>query len=210
MKRFCALLLVLLICSAAGTAEPITEYQITAALDAALANRIPSGYLLDVGTGLGTVDVNLIGLEHLTRYGEYIYYLMLAVEDIFPDAQTVEFSLSDGSTTSPKFLKFTAHPQIWDGIRYGKLEDFRGPSPVEYDLTTLDDLIALFPAMRTYGIGSGASQADIDLYNEVMDILESDYSRSEEEILEEIAPNYGMTPAELYDFLNNMLIAIYE
>lgn len=53
------------------------------------------------------------------------------------------------------------------------------------------------------------SDEDYELYNEVMDILNSDWSRSEDEILEEIAPNYSMTASELKQFLNdNMEAAI--
>ena len=63
--------------------------------------------------------------------------------------------------------------------------------------------------MAADGIGSGIDQADLDLFNEVMAILESDYSRSETEIIEEIAPDYGMTPDELYQFLNTMLEQLY-
>lgn len=48
------------------------------------------------------------------------------------------------------------------------------------------------------------------LYSDVMDILYSDPDRSEDEILEEIAPQYGMTAAELRDFLYDYMDAYFD
>ena len=206
-KLLAALLTLILLCAPALAAS---ELEIASALDAALAEHLPSGYTLDVSTSYATIDLHLIGMDYITDYGSYIYYLMEAVADIYPDVERVEFSLSDGSLTNPSFLEFTARPQLWADIRYGELIDYRSGSPIEYDIKTLDDLIALFPAMAADGIGSGISQSDLDLYNEVMDILNSDYTRSEEEILEEIAPNYGMTSDELYTFLLDVMEQLYS
>ena len=200
-KLLAALLTLILLCAPALAAS---ESEIASALDAALAEHLPSGYTLDVSTSYATIDLHLIGMDYITDYGSYIYYLMEAVADIYPDVERVEFSLSDGSLTNPSFLEFTARPQLWADIRYGELIDYRSGSPIEYDIKTL------FPAMAADGIGSGISQSDLDLYNEVMDILNSDYTRSEEEILEEIAPNYGMTADELYTFLLDVMEQLYS
>lgn len=54
------------------------------------------------------------------------------------------------------------------------------------------------------------NEANTQMYNEVMEILYSDYDRSEDEILEEIAPNYDMTASELKNFLNEYMEAYYS
>ena len=178
----------------------------------ALADRLPLdeyAYSLDVSTTVGTVDLHFNALDEITDYGAYIYYLMEAVADVYPDAQHVEFTLSDGKLENSRFLVFESYLRE-TSYHYGDLVDYRSGYPVSHEIETLDDLIALFPAMAADGIGSGIDQADLDLFNEVMDILESDYSRSEAEIIEEIAPDCDMTPEELYQFLEDMLIQLYS
>lgn len=209
MRKCIALILAFILLAVPALTE--SEEDIAAALETALANRLPLDeypYSLDVRTGSGFVDLHLIALDEITDYGAYIYYFMEAVADIYPDAQHVEFSLSDGKLENSRFLVF----ESWfyeSSYHYGDLVDYRSGSPVKYDIGTLDDLIALFPAMAADGIGSGIDQADLDLYNEVMDILQSDWSRSEAEIIEEIAPNYGMTADELDQFLEDVLNQLY-
>lgn len=213
MRKRIALILALALSLALLTAPVLAESEedIAAALETTLADHLPLdeyAYSLDVSTTVGTVDLHFNALDEITDYGAYIYYLMEAVADIYPDAQKVEFTLSDGKVENSRFLVFESY--LWKASsHYGDLTDYRSGSPVSHEIETLDDLIALFPAMAADGIGSGIDQADLDLFNEVMAILESDYSRSETEIIEEIAPDYGMTPDELYQFLNTMLEQLY-
>lgn len=54
------------------------------------------------------------------------------------------------------------------------------------------------------------SDADYQIYNDVMDYLKSDYSRPEAEILGEIAPSYGMTAVELERFITGAMAAAHE
>lgn len=100
---------------------------------------------------------------------------------------------------------------------YGQSETHRSGFLFKYVST--DNVIELdVPAEATSTATTAAatndmereiSDEDYELYNEVMDILNSDWSRSEDEILEEIAPNYSMTASELKQFLNdNMEAAI--
>lgn len=213
MRKCIALILTLALSLALLAAPALAESEdaIIAALETALADHLPLdeyAYSLDVSTTVGTVDLHFNALDEITDYGAYIYYLMEAVADIYPDAQKVEFTLSDGKLENSRFLVFESY--LWkSSSHYGDLTDYRSGFPVSHEIETLDDLIALFPAMAADGIGSGIDQADLDLFNEVMAILESDYSRSEAEIIEEIAPDYGMTPDELYQFLNTMLEQLY-
>lgn len=213
MRKCIALILALALSLALLTAPALSESEedIAAALETALADHLPLdeyAYSLDVSTTVGTVDLHFNALDEIADYGAYIYYLMEAVADIYPDAQKVEFTLSDGKLENSRFLVFESY--LWKSSSYyGDLTDYRSGFPVSHEIETLDDLIALFPAMAADGIGSGIDQADLDLFNEVMAILESDYSRSEAEIIEEIAPDYGMTPDELYQFLNTMLEQLY-
>lgn len=53
------------------------------------------------------------------------------------------------------------------------------------------------------------SEKNAKIYNEVMDAL-NDYSREEDEILEEIAPKYNMSFSELKQFLFEYMEAYYE
>lgn len=48
------------------------------------------------------------------------------------------------------------------------------------------------------------------IYNDVLDILYSDPDKAEDEILEEIAPQYGMTAEELKDFMYEYTDAYYD
>lgn len=47
------------------------------------------------------------------------------------------------------------------------------------------------------------------IFNEVMAALNADYSRDEDSILEELAPNYGMTAEDLKSFLHAYMEAYY-
>lgn len=48
------------------------------------------------------------------------------------------------------------------------------------------------------------------IYNDVLDILYSDPDKAEDEIFEEIAPQYGMTAEELKDFMYEYMDAYYD
>lgn len=57
--------------------------------------------------------------------------------------------------------------------------------------------------------GSILNAENAKIYNEVMDALNADYDRDENSILEELAPNYGMTASDLKEFLRAYLEAYY-
>lgn len=48
------------------------------------------------------------------------------------------------------------------------------------------------------------------IYNDVLDILYSDPDKVEDEIFEEVAPQYGMTAKELKDFMYEYMDAYYD
>jgi hypothetical protein len=87
-----------------------------------------------------------------------------------------------------------------------------------YDLISLqvgDELIYESPSKNDLPVSEKAdtneilSESNTKIYNEVIDRLNSEYDRPEDEILEEIAPNYGMSAAELKEFLNEFMEAYY-
>lgn len=87
-----------------------------------------------------------------------------------------------------------------------------------YDLISLqldDEIIYDDNSMPDLTPNSGndndiLNEKNTQIYNEVMDILSSDFDKSEDEILEEIAPQYDMTSSELKEFLNNYMEAYYQ
>lgn len=54
------------------------------------------------------------------------------------------------------------------------------------------------------------SEENAAIYNAVMEQLNSDYTREEDEIFEEIAPYYGMTSSELKQFMYDYMEAYYQ
>ncbi len=51
---------------------------------------------------------------------------------------------------------------------------------------------------------------DVAIYEEVMEILNDQYDRPEDEIFKELAPKYEMTAAELKQFIRDMMEKIYN
>ena len=54
------------------------------------------------------------------------------------------------------------------------------------------------------------NEANTQIYNDILSILNSHYERSEDEILEEIAPDYNMTTEQLKEFLYNYQEAYFQ
>lgn len=54
------------------------------------------------------------------------------------------------------------------------------------------------------------SEENTRIYNEVMEKLNADYSREEDEIFEEIAPDYNMTASQLKEFMWDYMEAYYQ
>lgn len=48
------------------------------------------------------------------------------------------------------------------------------------------------------------------IFNDILDVLYSDPDKAEDEILEEIAPQYGMTAEELKNFMYEYMDAYYD
>lgn len=86
-----------------------------------------------------------------------------------------------------------------------------------YDLISLqvgDEI--LYKASSQLSIPDPSSNNDIlnekntKIYNEVMEQLYEDYDREEDDILEEIAPKYGMNGTELKEFMHDYMEAYYQ
>jgi hypothetical protein len=137
--------------------------------------------------------------------GDYIYESVNACTDIFVDNYSLTVSLAIGGD-SKNTVSFMSSPEY-----YGTLIDQRSGSAKTTRVNTAEDLIKTFPAFQNYLTKENKSDSgEWALYDEIMGILNSDYSRSEDEIIKEIAPKYNMTPAEMKEFLTEMLKKIYS
>lgn len=54
------------------------------------------------------------------------------------------------------------------------------------------------------------TEKNAKMYEEVLNLLNDDYERPENEILEEIAPRYDMTAEELKNFMYEYMDAYYD
>lgn len=77
-------------------------------------------------------------------------------------------------------------------------------------IETEDDLCELFPALISHISKENLSQADLAIYEEVMQILNEQYDRSEDEIYAELAPSFDMSVQQLQDFMMEMIQRVHS
>lgn len=53
------------------------------------------------------------------------------------------------------------------------------------------------------------TETELAIYNEVMDALDAEPNRAEEDIFDELAPQYGMTGSELKEFILTAMEKVY-
>ncbi len=138
----------------------------------------------------------------ITNFGTYVYYCIDLLSENYTSIGTIDVVLRDNdNNTIFHFMNL--------GAAYGTLFDSRSGKEVSYKLKNLDDLMSLFPAMYSLGIGSSVSASDLKIYNEVFAYLDKYPNRPESELIEEIAPTYNMTADELHAFLRQVMDALY-
>lgn len=208
-----ALLLLVTSCSSTEPAEPAVDEtvvqlqeQIRSDVTAALEYSVPVQSVVVTTSDAGnTVTVHIADDADIAFFGNYVVDVYEnciendATEDTFVVTQAI-----DGSADA--ILLF-----LYSGVdfMFGHLSDNRSGETVTTKYTTVDDLAKDFPALSTAAAEAAIDPADMTMYEEIMEVLESNLDKSEEELLTELAPQYARTPEELKAFLDEMLIKIY-
>lgn len=93
---------------------------------------------------------------------------------------------------------------------YGSLIDSRSGETKTIIMNSLDDLCDFFPALSLEISESRISPDSMKIYDEVMNELCKRMNESEDKIYDDLAPKYGMTSAELRDFMFDTMVRIYS
>lgn len=136
-----------------------------------------------------------------TYFGEYVVVARDILSKVY-DAPA--WFTVIGNTKSGDFMF------IFDskGGEYGDLTDYRSGEAKTITLADDDDLSSHFPALKIYFSESQIDESRLKIYKEVMEAM-NDTSKTEEEIFEEMAPNYEMTPDELSSLVRQVMEEIY-
>lgn len=110
-------------------------------------------------------------------------------------------SIDDFSEKFYMIIKFTN-----DDFEFYDLISLQIGDEIIYESSSENDL----PVPENTNDNEILSEENTKIYNEVMDKLNSDYSRAEDEILEEIAPDYNMNAAQLKEFMYNYQEAYFQ
>lgn len=222
MKKLIALILVLFMvmsltaCGSSDSRNETTEDTIALEheknISAALSQKIPT-LIVSVTRSATRFDlsVSLQTEAKVSDFGIYVLEVQAAYEAEFDEDLRGNFSVNlpiDGK--NPSMIRFSSddYTEMSDTLS-GTLSDSRSGEVVSHDISSIDDLCEFFPATTIEIAKSEISDEDLAIYEEVMDILNEQMDRSEDEIFEEIAPNYGMTPEELKQFMRDVMEEIY-
>ena len=136
-----------------------------------------------------------------TYFGQYVIAARDALNAIHSDP--ARFTVIVNTDRNDFMFLFDSEPG-----EYGTLTDYRSGEPKITELNSDDDLASLFPALKIYFSEQNIDEERLSIYREVMEAL-NDTSRTEEEIFEEMAPNYGMTADELKGFMLEVMDEIF-
>lgn len=149
----------------------------------------------------GDVAVTVkISSDEISKYGELIYKTLKTIDAKFSEYNATILFWSNKDI--PISYRGTLSSGFFNDKRSGEMKVTSISSP--------EDLVAFFPTLRFLlnAEENGVSIEEYDRYNAVIDAL-NDTSRTEQDILEEIAPKYGMTAAELEAWMYEMMDKIY-
>lgn len=149
----------------------------------------------------GDVNVRIkMSTDKVAKYGELIYKSLKMVDSVFPDYHVYIIFWSNNS------IPFT----YMGTLDHGMLNDSRSGEAKVHSIASMEDLTAYFPMLSFLlnAEANGVSIEEYDRYNSVIDEL-NDASRTEQEILETLAPQYNMTTEELEAWLYDIMDKIY-
>lgn len=176
-----------------------------------LDGSIPYTSVVISGTG-ETLNMSIVieGADHITDFGNYVIDGIAAYEAEFTENERGNLLIALHYESGEDMVAFSTC-DIGEGTAgdYGLLRDARSGSAKYMALDTAEDLYAEFPVAAQHAAKNELDQNDVRIYNEVMDVLEAQYNRPEDEIYEEMAPLYGMTASELKQFIFIMMDKIY-
>lgn len=139
-----------------------------------------------------------VGGEDITHFGDVIYSALAKAEEMF-DTYYADIAMQNIELSFKGTLK------------NGTLINGRSGYDRKTEIKSAEELAEIFPALKITleAEENGVSAEERAMYNEVMDALNADLSRPEREILEEIAPDYGMTAEELEAWMYAMMDKLY-
>lgn len=142
--------------------------------------------------------------KSILEMGNTIYYTKQYCDDNL-DSYSLYVLLYDREHSSTPFL-WRCSP----GPDWGTIIDYRSGEAEVTILKDIDALCSFFPALTTEINLSLLDQYDKEVYLEVMDALDSRTNDSEEIILSDIAPNYGLTPQQLNTFMKDVMQKVHS
>lgn len=177
-----------------------------------LSHKIPISHVY-VSVYSGCFDLSAyIGPDgRINDFGIYILEVQEAFENEFAKEERGKFSvdlLMDG-TDPPLFYFISNDYDETEILLSGKILDDRSGDLVSHKISGVESLCELFPATSIYIAKKEIDANDLRIYEEVMEILNNQFDRPEDEIIEELAPNYGMTASELKQFLFDTMEKIF-
>lgn len=155
------------------------------------------------------VTVSIDGLDRITYFGNYIVDSKAAFNEVFSDeyAEELDVVLFDGINIAAFFQN--------EGYK-GKLSNIAliddrhsGESKKTY-ISSDEEICKIFPATREHLGKQGVDDEKLKIYEDVMEILNENMDRPEDELLAELAPNYGMTADELKSLLQEVMLEIWN
>lgn len=152
---------------------------------------------------------------------EIVSYAQTVIKDFYPDSK-----FPFGATKEYKVVKTNLKYKIEGTFKENKnasyedfcmIIEFLDDKYETYDLISLQvGKIDIYKSLTANSVNANPTKDTIlndqntQIYNEVMNTLNSDYDRDEDEIFEEMAPQYGMTADELKQFMLDYMEAYYQ
>lgn len=137
-----------------------------------------------------TIDIDIPGLDY-THFGDHVIDSVRTVEELYP-AALYDMWVRTGEVT---FVRGN------DDDFYGVYFNSRAGSTESYTINTVDDLVEYFPASAYYMQILSLSPEASELYLDFSRRLDATPAGSEDTILQEMAPNYELTPAQLKEYI---------
>lgn len=210
---FCALIMAVLMCSC-GTTSPDSSAVATtpepsptpAPIDENLCTLFDESlpyyaYPTFSQAEDGSVIISIkADTDNVSNFGNIIYDSLCSADEIFGD-YTVRINFWYGNDIQMYF---------YGDSSYGTITDRRSGESKDIVVKSAEDIAQLFPVLKTKlnAKANGVTDDELTQYNEIMKALD-DSSRSEDDILEEISPAYGMTSEELKAWMNEMMEKMY-
>lgn len=161
--------------------------------------------------GLFNLDVTASSFLNVRDFGTYVLNVKEAFENEFDTDVRGSYDITMHiGTNKANFLWFSSK-NYSEGQTdlVGTLYDSRSGEIITTAINGRESLFEMFPAAEIADSKSQLDEADVAIYEEVMDALNADFDRPEDEILAELAPQYDMTVDELRQFMRDMMEQIY-